>query len=79
MSKQPEAPRPEHPPILRFIVGGEGQEIKRLRALNAELLDALEFYLKAWDGGETSWFKHCYEVEQRARAAIAKATGEPHA
>ena len=36
-----------------------------------ELLAALKFYLAAWDGGDISWLKNCYAVEDKARAAIA--------
>src|SRR5690349_12918408 len=45
----------------------------RLIATAPELLDALEFYISAWDGGEVEWFKKAYEAYDRAAAAVKKA------
>ena len=55
-------------------------ELRRLHAVNAELLEALKLALSAHgtlllsDPPQEAW--KTYNVEAKARAAIAKATGE---
>ena len=57
-----------------------GETVERLRALNGELLEALKLALSAHgvmllsDPPQEAW--KAYGVEQRARAAIAKAEGQ---
>jgi hypothetical protein len=56
-----------------YVVDDAQAEINILSAQRDELLAALEFYMKSWDGGEVEWFKNAYAVEEKCRAAIAKA------
>ena len=53
----------------------EESRADRAEAQRDELLAVLKFYLCAWNGGEVQWFKDCYGVEDRVRAAIAKVEG----
>ena len=50
-------------------------ELRRLHEVNAELLKVLND-LADWESGEVSGYMDAPWVAQKARAAIAKATGE---
>jgi hypothetical protein len=62
------------------IISEQDKKLKELEALNAELLEALKLALSSHsvmllsDPPQEAW--KAYGVEQKARAAIAKAEGE---
>ena len=71
MNTQPEALR------LAELVGGNcGAELRRLHALNQELLEALEELADLVDLIRSGDYTPDSFTTQPARAAIAKATGE---
>ena len=53
------------------VCNGASFEIRRLHALNQELVEALQSMLTTWEHGSVDEFPIA-----KARAAIAKATGE---
>jgi hypothetical protein len=79
--KQPEALRladaithPEGEPNWETCVKASA-ELRRLHEVNAALLKVLND-LADWESGEVSGYMDAPWVAQKARAAIAKATGE---
>ena len=86
MTDKPEALRLacllEDIPVGQMLVYRQqaAAELRRLHELNAELLEALKLALSAHgtlllsDPPQEAW--KTYNVEAKARAAIAKATGE---
>ena len=61
------------PRICQDAADEAAAELRRLYAENAELLEALQLYLAHAPEPECAIWRH---VQARARAAIAKATGE---
>lgn len=35
-----------------------------------QALEAMHFYMTAWNGGEVAWFRECYKAEDKVCAAI---------
>lgn len=54
---------------------GPTDDLQQIKDERNTLLAALEFYLSSWEGGEVTWFRDCYAVEEKARAAIATVKG----
>ena len=81
MSKQPEALRLASVPIFERSISWQADataEFKRLHALNAELVLALEAYVStiatAGGGDKDLFMAAIREVDNAARAALKKAT-----
>jgi hypothetical protein len=70
LADQLEAPR-EDANHIAYVVA---EELRRLHALNAELLEALKSMVNAWEFGDA--YSDVSNEIGKARAAIAKAEGQ---